>query len=303
MSRTGLAFSGGGIRSAAFCSGILRRLLQRDVKVDYLSCVSGGGYTGTAYLDWKYRHGKKDDPKWHQEFFNYMRSRAGYFYNWQSPIVAMFDSLLIFVLIVLVSVIIPIIVWMSFACPVAYVVDFLVGDLLSAERCVGTLHHNQTHAHPGECHVEGNAYKRIVLFASLLAIAVFSFVLNNITTHGKNLFAFISVSVLTILALLFFPWAIHAFLEGTPVWAQALILVLAAIIWFSFPVFRQQASLIMVVYAYAFIIRVRVYRHSLFGLHYSEYGFNILMWLSGMVLALVPYIRSIQQRLMHVFNR
>ena len=27
-----------------------------------------GGYTGTSYLDWKYRHGKKDDPKLYQEF-------------------------------------------------------------------------------------------------------------------------------------------------------------------------------------------------------------------------------------------
>jgi len=48
MDGNGLAFSGGGIRSAAFCSGVLRRLLQRNTKIDYLSCVSGGGYTGTA---------------------------------------------------------------------------------------------------------------------------------------------------------------------------------------------------------------------------------------------------------------
>ena len=44
-SKVGLAFSGGGIRSAAFCSGVLRRLLERNVQVDYLSCVSGGGVT------------------------------------------------------------------------------------------------------------------------------------------------------------------------------------------------------------------------------------------------------------------
>lgn len=37
----GLAFSGGGIRSAAFCSGVLRRLLKRKVKIDYLSCFQG----------------------------------------------------------------------------------------------------------------------------------------------------------------------------------------------------------------------------------------------------------------------
>lgn len=46
----GLALSGGGIRSAAFCLGALQALNARDVieKVDYLSTVSGGGYTGAS---------------------------------------------------------------------------------------------------------------------------------------------------------------------------------------------------------------------------------------------------------------
>jgi hypothetical protein len=44
----GLALSGGGIRSAAFCIGALQVLeLSRALKkIDYLSTVSGGGYTG-----------------------------------------------------------------------------------------------------------------------------------------------------------------------------------------------------------------------------------------------------------------
>ena len=81
--------------------------------MDYLSCVSGGGYTGTAYLDWKYHEKKKDvtregegkgnakkkddtrvgegkgDEKkkddttegegkggWHEAFFNHMKDRS-----------------------------------------------------------------------------------------------------------------------------------------------------------------------------------------------------------------------------------
>ena len=56
--KIGVAFSGGGIRSAAFCSGALRWLLEnkKELKLDYLSCVSGGGYTGSAYVQWKYYH-------------------------------------------------------------------------------------------------------------------------------------------------------------------------------------------------------------------------------------------------------
>lgn len=47
----GLALSGGGIRSATFCFGLLRGLAQNQVlhRFDYLSTVSGGGYIGAAF--------------------------------------------------------------------------------------------------------------------------------------------------------------------------------------------------------------------------------------------------------------
>jgi hypothetical protein len=46
----GLALSGGGIRSAAFCLGAIQSLEVRGLieKLDYLSTVSGGGYIGTS---------------------------------------------------------------------------------------------------------------------------------------------------------------------------------------------------------------------------------------------------------------
>ncbi len=45
-----LALSGGGIRSATFCFGLLRALAKNGVlrNFDYLSTVSGGGYAGSA---------------------------------------------------------------------------------------------------------------------------------------------------------------------------------------------------------------------------------------------------------------
>lgn len=50
---TGLALSGGGIRSASFCLGVLQALAHAGWlrRVDYLSTVSGGGYIG-ASLTW-----------------------------------------------------------------------------------------------------------------------------------------------------------------------------------------------------------------------------------------------------------
>jgi hypothetical protein len=46
----GLALSGGGIRSAAFCLGAMQALDTHGLieKIDYLSTVSGGGYIGTS---------------------------------------------------------------------------------------------------------------------------------------------------------------------------------------------------------------------------------------------------------------
>jgi hypothetical protein len=57
---TGLALSGGGIRSATFCLGVLEELEQRGARglFDYLSTVSGGGYIGSwwsAYLSRRQR--------------------------------------------------------------------------------------------------------------------------------------------------------------------------------------------------------------------------------------------------------
>jgi hypothetical protein len=55
---TGLALSGGGIRSASFCLGVLQGIdaLREDHepqvldRIDYLSTVSGGGYIGTSLV-------------------------------------------------------------------------------------------------------------------------------------------------------------------------------------------------------------------------------------------------------------
>jgi hypothetical protein len=46
----GLSCSGGGIRSASFCLGVIQHLISHKLfsKIDYLSTVSGGGYIGSC---------------------------------------------------------------------------------------------------------------------------------------------------------------------------------------------------------------------------------------------------------------
>src|SRR3712207_3582094 len=50
LNAVGLSLSGGGIRSASFCLGVLQALDRRGVlkRLDYLSTVSGGGYIGSS---------------------------------------------------------------------------------------------------------------------------------------------------------------------------------------------------------------------------------------------------------------
>ncbi|KRD10612.1 hypothetical protein ASE21_13035 [Flavobacterium sp. Root901] len=99
MKLYGLAFSGGGIRSATFNLGILQRLASLGVlgQIDYLSTVSGGGYIGTWYTSWIKRSGslskvtdqlcpqKSSDPfadevrpiRWLRMFSNYLSPNVG----------------------------------------------------------------------------------------------------------------------------------------------------------------------------------------------------------------------------------
>jgi hypothetical protein len=55
--RLGLAFSGGGIRSATFNLGILQALAEKKIitHADYLATVSGGGYAGGFWTRWRRR--------------------------------------------------------------------------------------------------------------------------------------------------------------------------------------------------------------------------------------------------------
>ena len=134
--KLGVAFSGGGIRSAAFCSGVLRRLIRKNKEPDYLSCVSGGGYTGSSYVQWKYFRGE-NIHNWADEFFDHMRRRTCLFCDWQCHISCCEDKIYLVALVAIVAIIVPIVGWGSFACPIAFVVKLVYGHFLDGRRCSG----------------------------------------------------------------------------------------------------------------------------------------------------------------------
>ncbi len=94
----GLAFSGGGIRSATFNLGVLQGLAERKFlrRFHYLSTISGGGYIGSWLAAWIHRRGMKEveerlgaqrvnQPKFKEppeirflrEYSNYLTPRTG----------------------------------------------------------------------------------------------------------------------------------------------------------------------------------------------------------------------------------
>lgn len=119
----GLAFSGGGIRSATFNLGIIQALARQGLldRFDYLSTVSGGGYIGAWLSAWIHRHpegvngvqdemrealrGTAPEPRevgWLRDYSNYLMLRPGYFSgdSWATIAIYLRNLWLNFVLIV-----------------------------------------------------------------------------------------------------------------------------------------------------------------------------------------------------------
>jgi hypothetical protein len=91
-SLVGLAFSGGGIRSATFNLGILQALAKAQLlrTFDYVSTVSGGGYIGSWLMGWMYHQrvgikkieeylsDDKDAPRLERPEVRFLRNYSNY---------------------------------------------------------------------------------------------------------------------------------------------------------------------------------------------------------------------------------
>jgi len=121
----GLAFSGGGIRSATFNLGVLQGLAQLNLleKVDYLSTVSGGGYIGSWLIAWIKRqgfeavnqqlkppwkeHGRQEPPqiRFLRDYSNYLTPELGLLSadSWTAVTTFLRNLLLNLIILVLVT--------------------------------------------------------------------------------------------------------------------------------------------------------------------------------------------------------
>ena len=294
--KTGLAFSGGGIRSAALCSGVLRRLLHRGVHVDYVSCVSGGNYTAAAYLDWKYRHDKTDDHTWHQEFFEHMRKRVGHFCDWQrhGGLQGLLDTMIMIALLITINLVIPVIMYSAGAFPGAFIIDFVFGKILrEGFECEGG---NISSARGNRCidscvqfdMTDPKVRDQSILFASLLISFAVCHVVKVSYTHVIRSFArLLQIVSGLVFAFTFIPWLIHQFSDVLPRWLKVSVFVFSIFFWLGCPPLRNQASCAIVLYSYAFVITWRVYQCRTFFMpeYTAELFYKLLLISSGLIWA------------------
>eukprot|EP00794_Sanderia_malayensis_P013869 gene13869-15317_t len=321
-SSVGVAFSGGGIRSAAFSSGVLRRLLHRCVPVDFISTVSGGGYTGSAYLDWKYRHGGKDHPKWHEQFFNQMRRNANTLCSWNNPIRGIFDVFSIIMMIICIGIVIPVLLWVPIAFPVTYVIDSVFGDILrNSFICRWDAGFNETvfvnsnetrKKFPGKIHPDSNCFPfwmkgdqaTPILFGSLGLIMIFFYGCYKLTgSRIKDLFRIFAIFALILLSFTFVPWAIEMFASSRPTWIDALLLCFGFLLWMGIPPLREISAWCLLIYFYAFVIKWRLFKNPLWGVQYKKKLFLDCFWSSVAIFLITPILWLIQQNSIHAFWR
>lgn len=303
----GVAFSGGGIRSAAFCSGALRKMLLEDVLPEYLSCVSGGGYTGAAFVEWKKRNG--DTNAWHNEFFENMRENAGYMCNWKRCLLGFWHSVVFAILLVTVVFILPCILWVPYAFPVAVTTDVIFGGILRENITCPPSARVDTRTSfllmelYDNCQPPG---RRLALFATTFSVSVLFFILSR----AKYFFGYKGflrlLSMVSFLVFLFtlLPWLFHDFLWPLKTWVKVLIGITCLVLPFLVPVIRNYAGLFLVFYTYTYIVSWKVFKIELFGaLPYSDDVFYPILIGCALAIIFFPVIGSLHQSAFNVYYR
>lgn len=314
----GIAFSGGGIRSAAFCSGVLRWMLRKNAPVKYLSCVSGGGYTGAAFLDWAYRHRDSSNTKWHKKFFEKMHQNAGYLCNWQKPCKAIGEAILFCCLVFITVFLLPCLLWFPYALPVAEAVDFLLGDILRESSNCGepaaqpTLDLKRSKSSYLLMELYGHCSppsKRVMLFTLTVVFSLVFYFLSRCKWHRffQTYKGHLRLGS-TLLGLFFFftaaPWIAHDFLWPLQAWVQVVVFFICLVFPFFFPIIRNYAGIFLFFYAYTYIISWKVFKIQLFGkVSYSDAVFYPVLVACCGVIVFFPFLGAVHRSLFNAYYR
>lgn len=302
IKKTGLAFSGGGVRSTAFCSGVLRRLLQKGVSIDYLSTVSGGGYTGASYLEWKCRNGGKDDPSWHKEFFENLRKFSNFLCDCFSPVRGIFDGFVLLLVLSFLSVGISFVTAFSFVMPTTVIINYLFGNMLRDQFDCKVANETDTQKLdiPGKrkpfrmCNPRFGPQmeEMMVTILPLFMAFVLCYYVSSLVKQRTAKYLFKLVARLTgfIFAMVFLPWYIQIYRYFTPKWASYVIILLVVIVWICFPSLRSKAAIALFILIYAYAVKWTVFKTPIADVPYSDYLYDKLLWAAAILLWIHPYL-------------
>ncbi|KAK3739808.1 hypothetical protein QZH41_000706 [Actinostola sp. cb2023] len=188
-----------------------------------------------------------------------------------------------------------------YAIPTAYAIDFFFGDTLRAPfTCPQGKNHNFTASQLNQNPEINKVFnisetiecvpyfgplmsETISLFAIILAIVLLMYFLKTLVTNRTLFNVFRVCFNLTgfVFAMVFLPWLIEEYIVVTPMWANALIIVLSIFVWLGFPPLRDKASLALIVYLYAYAVKWRVYKTAILGFDYTNNRFWVMLWISG----------------------
>ena len=251
-----------------------------------------------------------------------MRKRIGVVCDWQNPLQGFVDAISLLFVVLFVSVILSCVNWFGFAFPTAYIIDYFFGNLLRDPfTCPDEKTHNFSSSQIAnnsevaelfnmtneiECvpSLGPEMYFTFMTFAFLFVLFLLFYVIRKVAGPSLKPFANILFNLTGFtFAMVFLPWFIEEYIVVTPMWLNALILVLSIFLWLGIPPLRDKASLAMVIYLYAYAVKWRVYKTDVLYVEYSDERFALLMWISGMLIWLNPFVGMLQMNVIHTFNR
>ena len=148
----------------------------------------------------------------------------------------------------------------------------------------------------------------VILFIALFILFSTSYVLLRLIKRScrmLKIFLHLSQYIFgSFFVFTFIPFTIYDFFTKIPLWAKIFGGVIAVIIWIVLPLLRTKTSYVLIIYIYSYVIYWKVYQLKLFGhIAYSDSIFYWLLGASGIALWMVPLASTVQERLVHVFNR
>ena len=259
---------------------------------------------------------------WHKHFFNNMTQRSGYICDWTGYKKGCCDAIL-FIFLMLAVLVLPAIKWLTYAFPVALMIDlFGIGNLMRKSADCDAALERQREINPSavpdndlidRC-LSGNHKRDItILFSCLFACFVVLYVtISKLKKQFLECPCFKSVVLLfeyaiaCVLIFTFIPFTIYDFLVKIPVLAQVLVGILVVIVWVVIPFLRRKTSFVLIVLFYSFVIYWRVFRVDVPLLSFLKHEDHVSHWLlfaSGIALMFSSFTTNWKDELLHCYFR